>query len=158
MYDRFYRAVDGFFVRPEFDDRNQIHVSTGQSYGNQCLYNWWKLNKWFTDNKIKYYPIGDGCPDLDERACDFAFFITEEDKEQKPDPFRVSELKTWLYCNSENKRIDDAAKKIGITRDEIINGISAENNFGEMLRELLGEESEPFGGLKCGYDRSDREQ
>lgn len=139
-YDRFYCVTDGFFVRPEFDNRNLIHVSTGMSTGNGCLFNWWKLKKWFTDNKIKHNPIGSGCPDLPERACDFICYVTEQDYKQEVDPLRVSELKEWLYNDVANKRITKAATEIGITKDEIKDSISGTNQFSKIIREILGED------------------
>ena len=90
------------------------------------------------DNKIKHQDSGDGCPELQQRSCDFICYITERDNEQKTDPLRVSELKEWLYNNIANERITKAAESIGITKDEIIDGFKSDQ-FGEIIRDIMGE-------------------
>ena len=72
------------YIEPDdIEIPTQMYISTGMSQGNECLFKWWQLKKWFVDNKIKHQDSGDGCPELQQRSCDFICYITERDNEQK---------------------------------------------------------------------------
>jgi hypothetical protein len=138
---RFWSVINGdsSHIEPDDDDHGMLLVSTGFSDGNQCLFNWWKFKKWFDDNGIKYYEQGDGTPGLEERACDFVCYITDKNDEQESSEIRVLELKHWLTTDIPNKRIDEAAEMIGITKEEIKLSISKNDNFSEIITEIIGE-------------------
>lgn len=108
-------------IEPENDDPTMFYISTGQSQGNKCLMDWWRLKKWFVDHNIKHEETGDGTPNLEQRACDFVCYVTEDEELDKTDPRAVSELKEWLNSDAPNKRLDREAQSIGITKDEIKN-------------------------------------
>ena len=138
LYGRLWSVLNGdsiIHIEPQFYDKNIVYISTGQSYGNVCLYNWWKLKKWFTDNKIEFTETGDGTPSPEQKACDFISYITEKDDAQETDKERAESFRIWLFKNISFKRIDNAAKAIGITREEILNNKTVLEECKDLLKE-----------------------
>lgn len=137
QYRRLWSVLNsGNYIEPQFDNPNMVYVSTGMSDGNHCLYKWWVLKKWFTDNNIEHEDLGSGCPGSEQKTSDFIFYITEKEDEQEVDPIRAKQFRDWLFREVSNKRIDDAAKAIGITKEEIKNNKFNLELYEDLLKDL----------------------
>lgn len=134
---RLWNAINKYsrYIEPEIYDPTKIFVNTGVSDGNTCLYNWWCLKQWFIDHNIEHEDTGDGTPGSEQKACDFVSYIVGGEDDDL-DPLRVLELKHWLTANIVNKRIEKAAKLIGITKEEIKNATFNRDIIDSILGEV----------------------
>ena len=107
------------YIAPEFDNKSSLHVSTGQSQSNGCLYKWWEIKKWLEDNHIDHDDQGDGCPEPEQKVCDFVAYMTEDNNSDQPDPEKVKKIRAWVGGIVDTE-LDRAAKTVGLTRDDVI--------------------------------------
>ena len=137
MYDRLccILSTHASDYAPEFEDKNLFYVTTGMSDGNVCLYNWWVLKKWFADHNIVHTDDGAGTPDPEQKVSDFVMYITEKDDKQEIDWRRARDFRDWLLKDIPNKRIEHAAEKIGLTKEEIKNNKFNLEYYEDMLKE-----------------------
>jgi hypothetical protein len=131
---------EGNYIAPIFEDRTILHVSTGQADGPDCLFRWWKINKWLIDNKIYFQSVGDGCPNGDEIVRDIIWFLTCNSDEHEPDLKKVQELKDWYHRNIPNKRIEMILRDVGLTKEDIKKDLDHGNpDMVEMYADLIKE-------------------
>lgn len=127
--------TEGNYIEPQLKDKNLLYVSTGMSSGNECLFRWWGLKKFLVCEKIKHTEEGGGCPDIDQKVCDFVNYIVDKNNEQK-----VQEFKDWYYRNVSCRRIEDALKAIGLTKEDIKKDLDHGNpDMVEMYADLIKE-------------------
>lgn len=141
VFDDMFSMFDEYevYVKPEFEDRNKLYVSTGISDDNLSLINWWTLKKFLDDKHISYTPEGSGVPEDYQKVFDLvSFYICPDNGEVLQE--EVSEFKRWLFDCGMNVTLDGLSNSIGVTKEDIIKDITdIHNPFYSEFVEIFGD-------------------
>ena len=117
FYGRFMSIIQDYYYEPQFENYSQLYVSTGMSYGNECVRNWYKLRSLLRENNIRFDEQGSGCPvDDEQKELDFIYDAVSEDALDQV--LTIPQTRKWLNGESD-VRLDELAKIYNVTRDSV---------------------------------------